>query len=92
MIIDTREAKAAPVERDAAADFYTPHGREIIIERTSFQYSKYLTINITDGKEINLQELQKRFPQIAIFKLPHLELFKSSISIYRLDQKLRFKK
>jgi len=92
MTIDTREAKAAPVERDAAAD-HAPVKISVVGKDTKeFTDTEYLTVNITKGKETTLKELQKRFPQIGIFKLSHLELFGKYIALYRLDHKLRFKK
>jgi hypothetical protein len=57
-----------------------------------FIKSEYLTDDITNGQEPNLEELRQRFPRIAIFKLPHLDLFGNHISLYRLDRKLGVKK
>jgi hypothetical protein len=57
-----------------------------------FIKSEYLTVDITNGKETNLEELRQRFPRINIFKLPHLVLFGNHISLYRLDRKLGVKK
>ena len=57
-----------------------------------FIKSEYLTVDITNGQEPNLEELRQRFPRIAIFKLPHLVLFGNHISLYRLDRKLGVKK
>lgn len=57
-----------------------------------FIKSEYLTVDITNGKEPNLEELRQRFPRIKIFKLRHLVLFENHISLYRLDRKLGVKK
>ncbi|MGP8153959.1 MAG: hypothetical protein ACLQBQ_07455 [Smithella sp.] len=54
--------------------------------------SEYLTVDITNGQEPNLEELRQRFPRIAIFRLPDLVLFGNHISLYRLDRKLGVKK
>ena len=89
---EDKAAEVAPVERDAEADFNADRDCRIIDERKSFENSKYLTVNINNGKAINLKELQKLFPNVGIFKIPHLEIFNTDISLYRLDHKLRFKK
>ncbi len=92
MTIDTREAKAAPVERDAAAD-HDPAKISVVGKDTKeFTDTEYLTVNITDRKAISLEELRNRFPRVEIFRFPHFEIFKKRISLYRLDHKLRFKK
>jgi hypothetical protein len=68
------------------------HAESIGSAPDCFRKSEYLTVDITNGQEPNLEELRQRFPRIAIFKIPDLVLFGNHISIYRLDRKLRFKK
>jgi len=40
-----------------------------------FVKSKYLTVDITNGKESTLAELRLRFPRIRILNLPYPTLF-----------------
>ncbi len=79
------EGRSAPIATQSAAGDN---------ERANdcFIKSEYLTVDITNGQELNLEELRQRFPRIAIFKLPHLVLFGNHISLYRLDPKLGVKK
>lgn len=58
----------------------------------SFITSEYLTADITNGKEPNLEELRQRFPRVKIFKIPDLFLCGNRISLYRLDRNFGVKK
>jgi len=92
MISDINEAKAARVELPAKAFPLPPKIYDVGKDTKDFVNTEYLTVDITNGKEPNLEELRQRFPRIKIFKLRHLVLFGNHISLYRLDRKLGVKK
>ncbi len=86
MIIENiNEAKTAWIERPAKAFPVEPETYDIGKDTKDFVNTGYLTVDITNGKEPNLEELRQRFPRIKIFKLRHLVLFGNHISLYRLD-------
>ena len=85
MADEVKEAKAAPLERSAkAGSFFADHLKYIRDEHGCYVKSKYLTINITNGKEATLEELRLRFPRIRILNLPY-PIFGNHLSIYRVD-------
>jgi hypothetical protein len=50
-----------------------------------FVISKYLTVDITNGREATLTELRQGFPRIRVLKLP-LPFSGNHFSIYRIDR------
>jgi hypothetical protein len=81
-----KSGEGGAVERPADADFAP------LIIHVIGKDTKYLTVDITNGKETTLWELRQRFPRIDIFKLSHLEIYKTNISLYRLDRNFGVKK
>ena len=71
---------ALPVETAAAGK----EGHKDKDNSDLFVKSKYLTVDITNGKESNLTELRQRFPRIRILYLPY-PIFGNHLSIYRID-------
>ena len=49
-----------------------------------FVKSKYLTVDITNGREATLTELRQRFPRIRILNLPY-PISGNHLSIYGVD-------
>ena len=88
MADEVKEAKAAPLERSAkAGSFFADHLKYIRDEHGCYVKSKYLTINITNGKESTLTELRQRFPRSTIFRIINLPypILGNHLSIYRVD-------
>ena len=79
------EAKAAPVERPSEADPSCAYGSKDRDDQSGcFVISKYLTVDITNGKDATLTELRQHFHHIRILKLPY-PIFGNQLSIYRID-------
>ena len=74
---------ALPVETAAAGK----EGHKDKDNSDLFVKSKYLTVDITNGKESTLTELRQRFPRSTIFRIINLPypILGNHLSIYRVD-------
>ena len=71
---------ALPVETAAAGK----EGHKDKDNSDLFVKSKYLTVDITNGREATLTELSQRFPRIRILNLPY-PISGNHLSIYGVD-------
>ena len=58
--------------------------------KTRLKNTRYLIVNVANGRETDLRDFRQKFPHLKILRLPNYSVLGEELSIYIIDRGLTF--